>query len=174
VQLIYSCNGLTKIDCCTLQSEFYGQQMRLICRVLGKHLARGTPTPKTWIRRHGDQRVPLMLTVASNCAPYRLPAALQEVIHAERQAAERAAEIAANPPPAPESTVGRIAEAEGQDAGIAQSRTISACSRDLGRQASQISKQTSQTSRCMSGASVHSAASNLSLNQRDRADSGSV
>jgi hypothetical protein len=137
---------------------------RLLCRILGQHLARGTPTPKTWIRRHGDQRVPLTLTIASNHTMYRLPSTLQAIIDTERQAAEDATTAPASPAPVPEPTVAVNNEADvqdsGGDAGNTRVRGLSAGPRDALRAAIRLSMQLSHTSRCTPETSVHSAEPN--------------
>lgn len=59
------------------------QQGWVACRELGQALARGTPTPPAWIARHGDQRVPLLLTVPCNDVPFRIPDAVLHALQAD-------------------------------------------------------------------------------------------
>lgn len=54
-----------------------------LCRELGKQLERGTPTPAVWLTRHGDQRVPVLLTVPRNDVPFRIPPAVLDAMRAD-------------------------------------------------------------------------------------------
>lgn len=147
------------------------------CRVLGSYLARGTPTPKPWLKRHGDQRVPVMLTVDSNHIPYRLPSKLQEAMRTELQAAERAAEAASRPTEVlSRGAMGMGAQPGAQnvpDAGDNQtlliSKTFSAGSRGSRRERDLAPS----LSRCMSAASGRSALSASSLPQKNQEEGGS-
>lgn len=110
-----------------------------------------------------------MLTVASNHTPYRLPPTLQEVMHAERQAAEHAAEIAANPPPVPEATVGRGGQDTGEN-GDNRMRTMSK-TWSAGSKRGELAQQTSRLSRCTS---ARSGVSDSSFVQGNQDSSGSI
>ena len=143
------------------------------CRVLGSYLARGTPTPKPWLKRHGDQRVPLMLTVDSNHIPYRLPSKLQEAMRTEWQAAENAAEAALRPERILRGAMGNTDQQGAQEvleSGVIQirsmSKTLSAGSRGSRRERDLAPS----LARCMSAASARSAFSTPSLLQKDEED----
>ena len=110
-----------------------------------------------------------MLTVASNHMPYRLPLTLQEVMLAERGAAEHAAVMAANPPPAPTAAAANDEQDTGE-AGDTQLRTTSKTG-SAGSKSSKRGDFVQQTSRCTS---ARSGVSDNSFLERNQDGSGSM